>query len=110
MFLLSSIEDLSFDMPWNDDTITPAILLDHIQAMGTSLRMEIQEMEKRITKKLSGKIDNVDARLSRRMELLERNVGINTSLLRQVNKALGDLEQEHLSERVVRLEKHVGIT
>lgn len=85
----------------NDADITPAILLQHMQAMRADFSMQIQAMERRIMQKF----DEINVRLDK----LEHKVDLLFVQIDNIDKRLDDIEIELLPKRVAVLEVAVGI-
>ncbi len=80
-----------------DQDITPAILLRHMQAM-----------ESRIMERF-GKVDARFAQVDARFAKLEHRMDVLTTGVDNIDKRLDDIEIELLPKRVAALEEAVGI-
>ena len=75
IFLLSHIMSA-----WDDDTITPKVLLEHMQAIRNDITGRLERLEKRIdalSSKVDKRFDSVEGRLGRvegRLDDVERSV------------------------------------
>ncbi len=88
----------------DDQDVTPAILLQHMQAMRGDFSMQMQTMEQRIMKKFDKmdlRFDEINARLGK----LERKVELLSVQIGNVDERLDDLEVV----QVPMLQKAVGI-
>lgn len=61
-------------MPWDDDVITPKLLLEHIQGIRNDLTGRLERLEKRMDvrfDRVEKRLDRVEGRLDRVEEQLE---------------------------------------
>lgn len=85
-------------MAWDDSEITPAILLQHMQAMRFELTTQIKNLDMKTTaseKHLTERIDRLDRNLTRQIDAIDQR--------------LDAIEIEMLPKRVQALEQAIGL-
>lgn len=85
----------------DDADITPAVLLQHMQAMEGRLMHKIDTVDQKV-EHLEVRMDRMDAKMDR----MERNL---TNQIDAIDKRLDEIEIELLPKRVKALERAVGI-
>ncbi len=97
----------------DDQDITPAILLEHMQSME-------QRLTENFTNQLDTKLHSLDKKLTKRFDSLDKKItkrfdSINTALQRLYKKRidmvvqLDGIKKEQLPKRVRRIEKHLDL-
>ena len=87
----------------NDDGITLAVLLSHMNNMGASLRRGMQEGFASTRKEMNTRFDSVEVRLDR----VEARLDWKDVALSNIDERLDELELAGLPKRVTRLERKV---
>lgn len=91
---------------WNDNDITPKVLLEHIQAMGNGIRQDMKSMEDRIMNTMDGRFTEVDRRFDRvdqrfekiehRLDFLDAQVFLIRTQTTDINSRLKHVEIKQL--------------